>query len=262
VAANAFQDALAHHRRGQGMAAISVNLGAVSEVGMAARHEGVEQYLARVGVGSFTPERVLNTLGRILSWNPVQIGAADVDWRLWGGAYPAWAASPRYRHLMPAAGEAEETDGGQRGALCRLDPAGRHARIREILAELLSEILRLPPERIDPGLSLLNMGIDSLMAMETQVAIDKRIGIKVSVLELMKGNSMDDLAGQMADMLAGETSAGPDAAPAAPVRSDEPDDAERFTQSAAGLLVRIDQLSDDEIEEEIRKLSSEEKVQA
>ncbi|WP_063772326.1 type I polyketide synthase [Skermanella aerolata] len=262
VAANAFQDALAHHRRGQGMAAISVNLGAVSEVGMAARHEGVEQYLARVGVGSFTPERVLNTLGRILSWNPVQIGAADVDWRLWGGAYPAWAASPRYRHLMPAAGVAEETDGGQRGALCRLDPAGRHARIREILAELLSEILRLPPERIDPGLSLLNMGIDSLMAMETQVAIDKRIGIKISVLELMKGNSMDDLAGQMADMLAGETSAGPDAAPAAPVRSDEPDDAERFTQSAAGLLARIDHLSDDEIEEEIRKLSSEEKVQA
>jgi acyl transferase domain-containing protein/NAD(P)-dependent dehydrogenase (short-subunit alcohol dehydrogenase family)/acyl carrier protein len=261
VAANAFQDALAHHRRGQGMAAISVNLGAVSEVGMAARHEGVEQYLARVGVGSFTPERVLSTLGRILSWNPVQIGAADVDWRLWGGAYPAWAASSRYRHLMPADAEAEGAGGGQRGALCRLDPAGRHARIREILAELLSEILRLPPEKIDPGLSLLNMGIDSLMAMETQVAIDKRIGIKVSVLELMKGSSMDDLARRLADMLAAETLRGPDAA-AAPVRPDEPDDAERFIQTTAGLLARIDQLSDDEIEEEIRKLSSEEKVQA
>ena len=264
VAANAFQDALAHHRRGQGMAAISVNLGAVSEVGMAARHEGVEQYLSRVGVGSFTPERVLNTLGRILSWNPVQIGAADVDWRLWGGAYPAWAASPRYRHLMPAAGEAEGADGGQRGALCRLDPAGRHARIREILAELLSEILRLPPEKIDPGLSLLNMGIDSLMAMETQVAIDQRIGMKVSVLELMKGNSMDDLARQLAELLAGEASqdTAPATTPVQPDEPDEPDDAERFIQTAAGLLARIDQLSDDEIEEEIRKLSSEEKVQA
>jgi acyl carrier protein len=197
---------------------------------------------------------VLNTLGRILSWNPVQIVAADVDWRFWGCVYPAWAASPRYRHLMPAADDAD-TAGDRHGALCRLDRETRHTRVKGILAQLLSEILRLPPEKIDPGLSLLNMGIDSLMAMEMQVAIDKRIGLKFSVLELMKGNSMSELAQQLADLLTQET-----ATPAA--SETETEAVELSIPTTADMLARIDQLSDDEIEEEIRKLSSEERVQA
>ncbi len=102
VVANTFLDALAHHRRLQGLPAMALNLGALSEVGMAARHEGVERHLSRVGVGSLTPAQALDMLGRILLWDPVQTAAAKMDWGLWGGVYPAWAASPRYRHLMPS----------------------------------------------------------------------------------------------------------------------------------------------------------------
>jgi acyl carrier protein len=186
------------------------------------------------------------------------VAAADMDWRLWGGAYQAWAASPRYRHLMPSAQDTEGAGDGPRVALARLDPEARCARVMGILTELLSDILRLPPEKIDPAQSLLNMGLDSLMAMEMQVAIDKRIGLKVSVLELMKGNGMGDLARWLADLLVSETEAvsahlAPPAEPAGSALAIDP---------VADVLARIDHLSDEEIEEEIRKLSSEERAQA
>jgi acyl carrier protein len=156
---------------------------------------------------------------------------------------------------MPAPDDAEAAEAGRRGALRKLDPQQRRTAVTEILIELLSEILRLPPEKVDPGLSLLNMGIDSLMAMETQVAIEKRIGLKVSVLELMKGNTMAELARQMADLLEQP----PEAAEQQPEPEEirpaaRPSVAEPPMAGAPGILAGIDELSDDEVEDEIRRL--------
>ena len=246
VAANAFLDALAHHRRARGLPAISVNLGAVSEVGMAARHEGVEHHLSRVGVGSFTPAKVMRALERILVWNPIQVGVAAFDWSLWGGSYPAWAASPRYRGMMPADEAAEGREAAGSGALAELEPEVRRAAVAAILTELLAEVLRLPPAKIDPGASLLAMGVNSLMAMELQATIGKRIGVKLSVLELMKGNSMAELAAQAADGLVRQ----------APEAAEQP----LLIQELPGTLedlAGLDELSDEAVEAAIARLTQE-----
>jgi NAD(P)-dependent dehydrogenase (short-subunit alcohol dehydrogenase family) len=82
VAANAYLDALAEHRRSLDLPAISINWGALAEVGMAARHEGVEAHLNRVGVGFFRPKQAIALLDKIVRWRPATLGAAIMDWRI------------------------------------------------------------------------------------------------------------------------------------------------------------------------------------
>lgn len=261
VVANSFLDALAHHRRARGLPAISINFGALSEVGMAARHEGVEQHLARVGVGSLTPQQALAAIGRILAWNPVQLASAKMEWRLWGEVYPAWAASPRYRHLMPAegadqVGEAET----QRRRLAALPAVERETEVGVLFTGLVAEILRLKPDDVDGTRSLLSMGVDSLMAMELQIRIEKKLGVKVSTLELMRGSSFGQLIAHLAAILdgAGEPTSKPGAQPLAaeaPRRKLTLADFDGDID-VSELLARLDELSAEEMDQAIEKLST------
>jgi acyl carrier protein len=253
VAANAFLDALAQYRRTLDLPATSINWGALAEVGMAARHEGVEAHLNRVGVGFFRPKQAIALLDRIVCWRSIVLGVAIMDWRLWGEAWPAWAASPRYRDLMPheeAADMAGPADSLRR--FRELRPQERQAAIETVLFGLVAEIARLPAEALDPSQSLLNIGVDSLMAMEIQAAIDRRLGIKVSTLELMKGDSLAQLVRRLTQAMDAEM------APAAadrPGAAPDPDDADQSITSIAAL-------SDEEVERALEQLLAKERQTA
>ncbi|MDH2328195.1 SDR family NAD(P)-dependent oxidoreductase [Cereibacter sp. SYSU M97828] len=237
AAANTFLDALVRHRRLAGRPGIAINLGALAEVGMAARHDGVERHFARVGVGSMKPAEAIGMLDRILGWNPVNLAAAPMDWALWGETYREWAASPRYRHLVPER-SAAQTEGL---SLADMTPEDRAALVEATLRELVGSVLRLPADAIDMNRSLLNMGVDSLMAMELQAGIDRRLGLKIPTLELMKGVAFAALARNVAAMI--------DTAAPAPAPQEAP-----RTADMGELLARLEQMSPEEIERSIALL--------
>jgi acyl carrier protein len=253
VAANVVLDALAHMRRAQGLPAVSINWGALSEVGMVAQDSEVEEYFKRVGISFFNPAQALEVLGKILEWNPVQMGAAVIDCPLWGQFNPAWAASPRYRHLIADA--IRQTAGAATNEFCAalfgLPPEEHPEYVTTALVELISEIMRIPVDKIDRRQSLVNLGVDSLMAMELQTAIARKTGAKLSTLELMKGDAIEQLAAQV---LAFVEKAGQDAAgtPApSPNGRDRPAGAPRFEAMAdddATILARLDDLSEEELD--------------
>lgn len=249
VAANSFLDALVQHRRRQGLPGIGINLGALAEVGMAAKHEGVEKHFARVGVGSLRPEEAIAMLAYILRENPVNMAAARMDYALWGDTYAKWAASPRYRHLMP-----ERMQDGGEGAgisLASLPAAERLQKVTETLSALVASILRLPADGVDSGKSLLAMGVDSLMAMELQLGIDRQLGLKIPTLELMKGVALRALCATIAERLAGEATEAPQTAPA--TSAPEP-----RKQDVGELLSRLDSLSAEEIEKAMAEFATSE----
>jgi NADPH:quinone reductase-like Zn-dependent oxidoreductase/acyl carrier protein len=242
VVANAFLDALAHYRRALKLPGISINWGALGEVGMAARYEGVEKYFNRVGIGSFAPSQAVKVCGEILRSNPVQIGAIMIDWQLWGEFTPAWAASPRYHGLM-AEGVTGEVGTAEDGLLHRLRqlPADKRGNvIAKAMTDLIAETLQLPSEEIDHSRSLLNMGVDSLMAIELQTAIEQRIGVRVSALELMKGTSLAQLVRHMS------THIGSAEAEKAPVIT---------TPETDQVMARVEELSDQQVDELLAELA-------
>ena len=111
VAGNAFLDALAYYRRARGLPALTINWGALGDVGHVARSPETAEKLERLGLKAMPLSETLDALDELMSSDAVQVAVAQVDWkallRSTGGRIPA-----RYAGLV---GDAR-SDEGRAGA--------------------------------------------------------------------------------------------------------------------------------------------------
>jgi acyl transferase domain-containing protein/NADPH:quinone reductase-like Zn-dependent oxidoreductase/1-acyl-sn-glycerol-3-phosphate acyltransferase/NAD(P)-dependent dehydrogenase (short-subunit alcohol dehydrogenase family)/acyl carrier protein len=201
AAANAFLDALAHHRRSLGLAALAINWGPIGEVGYVSRHRDVGDYLARLGYGPFTPAQAFDVLGTLLRREAGQLMAARIDWAQVAESSPAAAASPILRHLVPVAGEgtARRSEAGSQGGSLRAallaTPAGeRRARIILFLREKVGKVIGMSPAKLDTERALTELGFDSLMAVELMTVLRVEAGVELAAVKLLQGVSISGLA--------------------------------------------------------------------
>jgi acyl carrier protein len=75
--------------------------------------------------------------------------------------------------------------------------------VHDLVVKEVSEILRLGPERIDPQRSLYDLGMDSLMAMELALGIEKRFGISLPAMALNEGPSVERISARLTACLSG-----------------------------------------------------------
>jgi acyl carrier protein len=59
----------------------------------------------------------------------------------------------------------------------------------EIMAEQIAKILRLPASKVDVNRPLPDLGVDSLMALEIQMTIEKQFGVDVPSMEFVGLNT-------------------------------------------------------------------------
>ena len=103
--ANAFLDALAHHRRARGLPALSIDWGLWGGVGMA---EGLGAAdlatLVARGMGTIGVPRGLDLFARLLGSGRAQVAILPVNWRRWRELYPAFTASRFLEGVVPPEG--------------------------------------------------------------------------------------------------------------------------------------------------------------
>src|SRR5690606_26223775 len=89
----------------------TVNLGVLSEVGVASRNDRLEAVLQAAGIQGLSPAEAIQGTFALLDQGAVQAGLFDVDWAQWAGAYPALAATPRFAALAGEASPTARADG-------------------------------------------------------------------------------------------------------------------------------------------------------
>ncbi len=196
VAANSFLDALAFYRRSKGLCATSINWGAIASAGMAADNEDVKKHLELMGMNAFSVNDAMEAFSKAAPYEPIQLGIMDVNWRRWAQFEPKGGASPRFIDLVEAESNSENqtSDDSLLDQLHFLEPQARLEMLMLLIAEQVSITLRLPVEKIDQQQSLTDMGMDSLLAGALQIELSARFGIELSLLEIIKGNSISQIA--------------------------------------------------------------------
>ena len=173
VAANAFLDALAHHRRESGLAGLSINWGPWQGDGMAGRVS--QRDLARwaeQGHGLIQAEQGIAILGRLLARPPApQVAVLPVDWSKLFRQFPD-RSEPRMlaeladRYARPASAAPVRK---QRLA-DTVAAAAPNRRAAVVLAFVRDEALKVlgldAATTVDPKQPLREFGLDSLMAVE------------------------------------------------------------------------------------------------
>jgi acyl carrier protein len=246
VAANAFLDALAHHRHTLGLPALTINWGAWAEVGLAARADRV-RHVTQQGIIPFTPEQGVQLMERILQYDPVQVSGIAVDW----AKLPVVSSKPLLSQLAHEAAQragparsSPRKDGLTREKLLTAEPEERQQLVENLLKEQIAKVLRSSPDKIDVHLPMDKLGIDSLMGFELINRLESDLEMSVPMSVLLQGPSLAQLTTQLLDQLAL-----PSAAPAAPATTGQEPESE--------LRSKVDQLSDEEVDALLRGIVEE-----
>jgi acyl transferase domain-containing protein/NADPH:quinone reductase-like Zn-dependent oxidoreductase/acyl carrier protein len=189
VAANQVLQAFAQWRRAQGLPALSVAWGAIRDVGVVTRIEGLEEMLQkRSGIAALDAAEALEELGRALAGREVCASVSALD--LSRGSVLAAVRAPRMSGLRPAGSEALDT-GGQSLAerWPGIAPEARRPLLLETLRGHLARILGAPAAQIDLDKPLADLGMDSLMAVELAGSLEHEVGRPVSVMQMIQAAS-------------------------------------------------------------------------
>ncbi|MFI2779937.1 type I polyketide synthase, partial [Streptomyces sp. ALB3] len=183
--ANAFLDALAQHRRAEGLTAVAIQWGHWDGRGLGAAQD---ENFARGGVGSMDPELALLALQQALQDDETSLVVADVEWDRAAGRDASHRPNPLLRELVQAP-EAESSatgpadrDSVHHSALAsrlRTVPEQEGLRlltdlVRDEAAALLGHGSR---EAVPADRAFLDLGFSSISAVELRNRLDAASGL-------------------------------------------------------------------------------------
>jgi acyl carrier protein len=196
---------------------------------------------------------MLDALEALLSSDVAQMTVAQIDWKVvtrsTGSRTPA-----RFAHLGQQA-NAETSGSGPSSRVREILEADETAVASLLETYILENVARsigTLPARIDPERSLLDLGLDSLIAMEVRNQINADFGINVPITRFTQSANVRALAAHVAEQIM-STSGSPNlkAANGGTITGNMADVGTKGAPSdeeAADLLRRIDELTDDEVD--------------
>jgi acyl transferase domain-containing protein/acyl carrier protein len=238
AAANAFLDAFAHFRLAQGLPALTIGWGPWS-VGMVEVLELEKMYALR-GIELITPAVGARILDRLINQRTPTVVAISADW---GRARQAGFAGELPTMLCDlgtgeTASDERTFDGSILDLLSVTPEVDRVTVIADHVKQIVAAVFDCAIDDFEPNDMLEDIGLDSMMAMDFRVRINMVFSIDLSVLEILRGVSVNSLADRVLAELHSihghAPDVGADLSPTQPVIVDEVD---RL----------MDELSDDEL---------------
>jgi NADPH:quinone reductase-like Zn-dependent oxidoreductase len=206
AAANAFLDGLAHYRKSQGLAALSINWGAWAGAGMAARLERSGRRL-REGIASIGTAEGLAILGQLATSTAVQVGVFPVDWQKIKEKQPEQLQAGLLSEILSVRDVAPNSSSSAakkaKDALKATPRSEWQSVVRTYLLKSVANILQFSDADIDPTQPITLLGLDSLLAVELRNKMQTDLDVAVSVAALLLGPTVEDLTDRVLELLDG-----------------------------------------------------------
>jgi acyl transferase domain-containing protein/SAM-dependent methyltransferase/acyl carrier protein len=262
AAGNAFLDALAHYRRIRGLPALSVNWGALQDVGHVANSPETLQRFDRLGVKAMPIAEALDALDELMASNTAQIAVARMEWKDF--LRSAWSRVPaRFADFAGEAGreDRQSTMSSRVQEILEADESALPSLLESYVQEILARAMRTSPAQIDPQQPLRNLGLDSLIAVEVRNYIKADLNLSVPMAKFTQDASIGSLATYVAERLHDPDGSGQrsDAVVHAIVPGNGSDIAVTGDDSS-DLIERIDELTDEEVDRQLDILIAQERT--
>ena len=197
AAANAFMDALAHHRHTRGLPGLSINWGPWSDAGMAANLGNRDKRrMGSMGIEMMTPAQGLHMLGELMKQDIAQIAVQPVNWKVFLNSFKTGEAPPILSDLAHHIGAREQLPGKEMELLSLLNEASSSSRedlLIKYIQDGVSNVLCLGDSHIDIEQPLNELGMDSLMAVELRLSIEFGLELELPIEKVLDGSSIADL---------------------------------------------------------------------
>ena len=202
AAANAFLDALAHHRRGLGLPALSVNWGPWADAGMAAElaHRSARRWIPE-GVRPIEVSEGLGALGKLMAGQAPQVLAMPVDWNVFVAQFPAGKEPVALAELAapgPRTAGARQVPSELLLQLSAAPEAERRALAVGYLQQQVAKVMGLVAGPLpEPDYGLFELGLDSLMAVELKNLLSIAVGKDLPSSLMFQCPNIDSMADYM-----------------------------------------------------------------
>lgn len=225
ASANTFLDSFVQYRQNLGLAASVIDIGPVDEIGFVSRTPATKGTLLASVETLLTEQNFLDTLQLAIAHSSTKYSPQRGSSSLGGYQNPShivqapecripimdpkngsmWKRDPRmaiYRNIQKAS-VVEGIEAGDHlkqflssmmSDPSKLDPKESAKTIAKEVGNCVSNFLMKGDEDIDLSSTLSAIGVDSLVAIEVRNWWKQNLGIDVSVLELMSGGSIEQLA--------------------------------------------------------------------
>jgi acyl carrier protein len=200
VAANAYLEGAVLELRARGVPALAVCWGAISDVGVIARTQGLgERLRASTGVAGVPAREALEHLGALLAAPRAAPAISSYSVLRWSpsAAKLATLHAPYFSQVFGPGAQRMGAADEDALDIAKLPREEAQRRLAEVVREEVARILRLPVEDVDPDRPLIDVGLDSLMALELRLMLEKRTGLELPMLALGGGRSVQELVSRM-----------------------------------------------------------------
>ena len=216
-AANMFMTSLVENRRRRGLAASVMHVGMVVDVGYVARAgRHLEEYLRKLFYAPLSESDAHQLFAEAVAASPVE---SDINYDICMGlepfkdrpdakSRPPWYSNPRFARFISKCEEDLEdrqVDAADSVPIRQqLDeaenPEAAHSMLLAAFSSKLEAMMQLDSGSISLNVPLLDLGFDSLLAVEVRTWFLKEVRIDVPVLKLLRGDTLSEICRDAASL--------------------------------------------------------------
>jgi acyl transferase domain-containing protein/acyl carrier protein len=189
VAGNQFLQTLAHYRRSLGLTATTISWGAIDQVGFVARNLRVRNQLQRIGLKPIALSVAFCGLEKALQEGYTHIAIGDIDWVRLNKVLLNTSASSKWLHLVSQESEERGAQGEEtsfQAKILELEPDDRAAFVCARLNQIVTSVMGLSLSEENMQRSLVQLGLDSLTAIELRNEITRQMRVTIPVMRFLQ----------------------------------------------------------------------------